>query len=473
MWPTSNARVGDGKETNELSTSGKEDGHTNTGYRTDLSGEAHPTFETLPPELRSQILLNVRDLRTLKSLVRASPTYHEHYRLDRDSFLQNCLGSELDGFYVDALATFHSRVRQLGQQRSDEIIKAFLNSYRCWISGPGTIANVPLINSSDIQWLCAFHLTVALPLADSFCQWALFNLKRAAVSSAEGPVHEEPQLAMELSTPTKSERTRVLRALYRCETYAHLFGRNDGNRIGMFRHSEITEIFFNIFEPWEAEEVGCIDYFIRSKYTDIFNEVKADLHPDSPRFDDDRGPGCCPDPDGSYELDTFWNDYMEGTIERGVKMTARILAIDKHDQLVDKMARCLTSRQWLDASIKESLDTIAQLDRREDLNHIPNVKDEAEGLDPLLFRGDTVPPKGPPLAWVLLWEGQYVNIFGGYVPELLKACGWVMWDERRLTNTAVRKLIADQWKTAPMLVEEIVQDYPWLSGIGESADTPS
>lgn len=36
-----------------------------------------PTLENILPELRSQILSNVQDLRTLRSLVRASPAYHE------------------------------------------------------------------------------------------------------------------------------------------------------------------------------------------------------------------------------------------------------------------------------------------------------------------------------------------------------------------------------------------------------------
>lgn len=301
---TGEARDGEGPD--ELSPIGK-DSHSTSRHRVDPSSKVRPTLETLPPELRSKILSNVRDLRTLKSLVRASPTYHEQYRLDRDRFLQTCLEYELDGLYVDGVATLKSRVRELGRRRTDETITAFLGSYRCWISNHDSAANVPSLNSSDIHWLCAFHLSVAVPLANLFCQWALANLERAAASSAEKAAQDEPQISMGFSVLSKSERIRVFRALYRCETYAHLFGRNKGERIGAFRHAEITEIFFNIFQPWEAEEVGCIDFFIRSKYTDIFNEVKADLHPDSPRFDDDRGPGCCPDPDGSYELDTFWN----------------------------------------------------------------------------------------------------------------------------------------------------------------------
>ncbi|ROV98074.1 hypothetical protein VMCG_07011 [Cytospora schulzeri] len=440
---------------------------TSTPNSTEITRE--PFLENIPPELRFQILSSA-DLPTLKSLVRASPTYHTQYKTDRDFILQSCLEAELDGFHVDAYATLKSRVRNLGQRRSDENITEFLGTYRRWVSGPDPDVNIRLTSPGEVRWLSAFHLSVVLPLAGQFCEWTLANLRRAAVSSAQG-ISEESQAVTTggLFMLNKSERIRVLRALYRYETYYHLFGRNKGRRIGWFRHSEITEVFFNIMEPWEAEELGCIDSFIRKRYTDIFNQVKADLHPDHPSFDGKRGRG---DPEGSFELDDFWNDYMDGTISRGIKIAAHLLTIDDHDQLVAQTARFLTHRHNLDASLTRSLSTVAQFDRREDRDYTPNAKDNAEGVDALVFVGDSVPPRGPPLAWVLVWEGKYVNIYGEYVPEPLKNWGWVFWDECRLVDIGVKELIASQWEAAPELLEEVKSDYPWLDSLGGS-ETPS
>lgn len=303
MWST---EASCGIEYTNAATGSKEDGHNTIPHWADVY-EATAPLDNIPPELRSRILSNIGDLRTLKSLVRASPTYHEQYRLDRDRLLKNCLKHELEGFYVDALATCKSRICQLGRRRDDKIITNFLMSYKCWIQASDSAEDIPLIDSPDIYWLCSFHLSVVLPLADLFCQWAFANLKRLAPSSTEKAVYDEPGAEskhMGLCVLSKSERIRVLRALYRCETYYHLFGQNDGKRVGDFRGSEIVDIFFNVFEPWEAEEVGCIELCIRRKYTDVFNRVKTDLHPDSPRFDDQRGNG---DPDGSHELDRFWD----------------------------------------------------------------------------------------------------------------------------------------------------------------------
>ena len=298
------------------SASGVEDGQAAMGCHTQ-SSRAQMTLDNLPSELRSLMLFSIGDLRTLRSLVRASPTYHAQYKLDRDNILQSCLATELGGFYIDAFATVRSRVRKLGRERTDEVITTFLGSYRQWLSGHhdslAAASNIMSIAPSDIHWLCSFHLSVILPLAEFFSYWAYTNLAKATVSSEEA-IRSEPAATqkMDLSSISKSERIRIMRALYRCETYYHLFGRNKGRRIGAFRHSQIAETFFNIFQPWEAEEMGCIDSFIHQKYTHVFNHVKADLHPDSPRFDDQRS-GRGPEPDGSYELDIFWDGKLNSS----------------------------------------------------------------------------------------------------------------------------------------------------------------
>lgn len=153
-------------------------------------------------------------------------------------------------------------------------------------------------------------------------------------------------------------------------------------------------------------------------------------------------------------------------------MAAEIFAIDEHDKLLDKTAVCITRYLTADPPIEESLSIIAQYERREEDNKY-SAKDAAEGVDPLPFSGDTAPPRGPPLAWTLLWGGKYVNIYGGYVPKILQASGWVIWDGDRLDSTGARKLITDQWDTEPDLVEEIARHSRRLAGLvpaGELSD---
>ena len=88
---------------------------------------------------------------------------------------------------------------------------------------------------------------------------------------------------------TRSEEIRIFRALYRYHTYQHLFGRNKGKRRGWFRHHQVHELFFCLFDPWETEAVGCIELFLRQIYENIFNDIKEDLRYENPRFWSETG----------------------------------------------------------------------------------------------------------------------------------------------------------------------------------------
>ncbi|WYZ42464.1 hypothetical protein EsH8_VI_000163 [Colletotrichum jinshuiense] len=420
-----------------------------------------PDLENLPAELRYQVLMWMPDLPTLHSFVHASPMIYAQYREHRATILRMCLDHELDGFYLDAYANLMSRVRVIGSPRTDSKITEFLSSYGAHLSGliPHPDVNSP--DSEGIRWMTAYHNAVARPLAQSYAKWALANFRDMPASAAAGS--ETTDLPRKINKHdiglSKSEEIRIYRALYRYGTYYHLFGRNEGNRHGTFQRHEINEIFFGLFDPWEAEAVGCIDMFVRQKYDDIFNEIKRDLAPTNERY---KQPNGVFNPSESFDLDAEHSDYMNGTVSRGLKMTARLLAIHDHEKLVAKMEECLTHDQCLDAPLRLVLGTLAQDDRRQLSTNFPSTRDITEQRRDLVdFAGDGIPPNTPPLAWVLLWNGRYANIYGDYVPELLRRCGYVIWDEQRWVDTQARDFIFKQWETAPELVEEIEMDCNW------------
>ncbi|KAK9773305.1 hypothetical protein SCAR479_10034 [Seiridium cardinale] len=445
------------------------------------AGTSSSLLENLPAELRTLLLSSMPDLPTLRSIVHASPVLHAQYRYDRNSILRACLDRELDGFFTDAYATVKSRVGEIGSPRTDEAITGFLDTYHAWLSGATAIPDMKSIKTSRISWLAAYHISVARPLARMYSKWALTNLRKAVSSPAgqdgvgaltatvkQGEEKEE-QESKELETDasegnhdtklSRCEEIRIYRALYRYDTYYHLFGQNHGRRHGSFRHHEIHELFFSLFDPWEAEAIGCIDIFVRHKYEDIFNQIKKDLDPKNDRFRQENG---VYNPEGSYDLELEYDDYLNGTIARGLKMTVRLLRIDDHQKLVSKMERCLTHFHWLDSPLGQVLGSMAQNDRREMSINFPNTRDEAEQRqDAIKFVGDDVPPIGPPIAWVHLWGGKYVNIYGDYVPEPARQWGYVMWDERRWNDLGALELVARQWKTSCDLIEEIEMDYNW------------
>ncbi|KAK7958586.1 hypothetical protein PG988_013434 [Apiospora saccharicola] len=228
-------------------------------------------------------------LASLRSLVRASPVLHAQYLYDRAGILCSCMERELDGFVLDAYALLTSRVRYIGSPRTDEKIKDFLEGYGDWISGSKPYLSVSEMHPSSLRWIAAYHLSVARPLAQRYARWANANLtltdlefSLAATSLPRG-VKRSPQGSwddeqMEAGasdvTLSRSEEIRIFRALYRYDTFYHLFGQNRGIRMSTeFLRYNINEMFCGLFDPWEVEAIGTIDLFVREKYHKIFTEI--------------------------------------------------------------------------------------------------------------------------------------------------------------------------------------------------------
>lgn len=152
-------------------------------------------------------------------------------------------------------------------------------------------------------------------------------------------------------------------------------------------------------------------------------------------------------------------DYLHGTVARGLKLAIRLLAIEDHETLVNKMQRYLTRRYTQDAPMEQVLWSDTQRARR-NLSST-NDRDDAElRRDPVEFTGDA--GQGPPFGWVLLWNGIYANIYGEYVPSAVQEWGYVMWDNRRWNEVgAGEDILLKEWKTVPWLVKTIEQDCGW------------
>lgn len=254
-------------------------------------------LENLPSELRSRILSNMPDLPSLRALVRASPTMHAQYRENRDNILHACLDRELDGFYVDAQATLMSRAGVLGSPRVDEMITAFAESYGQCLAGSVPRSRVGSTEPGAIRWLAAYHLSVARPMLRMYSEWALGNLaqlSRSVSVAGSGSTTGETETNEHGLVLSRSEEIRILRAIYRYDTYHHLFGVNKGYRqiSTPLDDDQVIEMFFCLFDPWEVEAIVCLDVFIRKRYDEIFDEVQLDLDDDNPKYWTEDGFWC-------------------------------------------------------------------------------------------------------------------------------------------------------------------------------------
>jgi hypothetical protein len=101
-----------------------------------------------------------------------------------------------------------------------------------------------------------------------------------------------------------TEEIRILRALYRFELCCNIFGNGIPTPHYLPRRFEAVDILKNficLYEPWEVEEIVCINAFAKDLYDLVFMEIAWDLHPDNSRFAEQRRP---PTPEGAFDLES-------------------------------------------------------------------------------------------------------------------------------------------------------------------------
>lgn len=241
-------------------------------------------LEGLPPEVRRHIL-SVLGLPQLKMLVRASPTFYQQYFHDRRYLLCRCLEETLGSVTVDAYAV-NLFATQVGNKNRN--ITGFLRSYSESTAGR-RLSLVDRLSQDKAISMAAFYFRYVEPMTESFVRWILQNLHKAP-----GPNLDKPAVTNSL---TNTELTRFTRAIYRFQMLCHL-GDSDDKDIRLWREDNV-QAFLEILEPWEREELYSFYQFAEDTYDHIFNDIRWDLHPDNPKFDDQGRP---PTPDGAFDL---------------------------------------------------------------------------------------------------------------------------------------------------------------------------
>ena len=255
---------------------------------TGTSVKRNAALENLPAEIRLAIL-EAMDYKTLRALARASPIFHQQYRLNRRSLLRGSLQRTLGATAVDACAAYRSRLESFSDERTRESVAEFLKAE--W--DPRTSATSSILDKAltdnEVVAMAAFHFTVIEPLVERFTSWALGRL---AIETGRSP-HHKP-----LST---TEEARVVRAMYRFQLCCNLFHER---RLRFQLHLDsidVAELFFFLIEPWEAEQVTCVHAFAKDEFDRIFLDIHLDVSPENPRFADQRRP---PTPDGAFDFDS-------------------------------------------------------------------------------------------------------------------------------------------------------------------------
>ncbi|KAK4099096.1 hypothetical protein N658DRAFT_498689 [Parathielavia hyrcaniae] len=292
-----------------------------------------PSLENLPAELRLKIL-DALDYEDLRALVHASSIFHQQYRLDRRGLLRGCLQRTLGAAAVDACAVYRSNLDSFSDSESctRETVVVFLKAYQDRRSRETYSIHDKALTEGETVTMTAFHFTVIEPLVKRFTSWALSHL---ASEIGASPRQNEPL--------GETEKARVVRAMYRFQLCCNIFhDRRRKHTRENIKGIDVVSLFFCLFEPWEVEELVCVHTFSKDEFDRIFSDLHWDLHPEHPRFSDQRRP---PTPDGAFDFDFAWerDNYLVGTVMCGLEpLHTALFKMRDHEHLATTMQKSIS-----------------------------------------------------------------------------------------------------------------------------------
>ena len=252
-------------------------------------------LENLPAEIRRYLLFTL-DYEELKTLINASPIYHQQYLLDRQCLRRSCLERTLGYFSADACAVYESGMDDFLKARTPKSVAHLIDSYEENLS-LSHYSFLSELTMDEVMSMFSFHVSIVIPLAKSYTTWALNNL--AKVTGKDPPQSHDELLS-------RTEEIRLVRALYRLELYCNLFGASHNRRHS--RHTvweygdekDLFERLLHMYEPWEVEEMACAFTFSQQKYDQIFKDIHHDVHGSNPYY----GGRYPPTPPGAFDFDS-------------------------------------------------------------------------------------------------------------------------------------------------------------------------
>ncbi|KAE8155127.1 hypothetical protein BDV25DRAFT_126066 [Aspergillus avenaceus] len=230
-------------------------------------------MENLPPELRIQIFFSCHDLVSIRSIVHASPIYHQTYQLIKHRLLLHTLHKTYDGLVdmTDAITAVRSYGLYAYEPSHKETILALLDRRR----RSKEICRPIVLTTDEIIKLFKLH-GIANFFLDEYAKSA------PCPKWIESAKWVKDFLPLYLS---RTEKVRFLRGFYLLQIYANIFGPVefpayeshsclDNDWIDhTFTRVEAWRVLFGTMAPWEVAEFGCVWQYIYDKIKSPYIEI--------------------------------------------------------------------------------------------------------------------------------------------------------------------------------------------------------
>lgn len=247
------------------------------GSDRDGLGSQAKCIESLPVEIQRQIIFCLPSLASLGAIIRASPVFYSLFQSEPKNFIANCLILGLGDGFLDASTAQAAMQDDFQRQRRDamkmrrepSLTWPFLESYRKKVEELPCNAWIHSISLPEAVQMAKFHRSRVEPIVERYASWALGN-----IGASGRPTNL-----------SNTERMRIQRAMYRFQILCDVFGnrlKDDNLSANRPRHLGCLR-FLARHEPWEIEEILCINAFVQEQYEQRLADVYDDPKPDGDR----------------------------------------------------------------------------------------------------------------------------------------------------------------------------------------------
>ncbi|KAI9040667.1 uncharacterized protein KD926_007883 [Aspergillus affinis] len=431
---------------------------------------AETALDDLPVELKILILFQVPDGGTLKSLVHASPGYHQVYLAVRNPLLRLLVKRQYNGFLDLAEALTAIRSKGVRYAYQDEKVICLLDNWR----RRNEIRQIGQSSSNRLDEPDSLEETIKLL---HFHKMLRFFLEGFSNNAPRPPFIEPVQwereyLPLSLSV---SEKRRFLRAICRFQILKNIFGEpvqcldhpecdtcGDWGKYWQLKVDDVSvdsevvrveayHLFYGPMPLWEHDELGSVFGYLITKIEGIAKEIANDLRQLSKNTpceffwdifaEEQRLPAGC-DIDSERDLVHF-DQHYEGLAGLGPEFIYHILHMDR---LSRRNIVCVNTRGfWPGPFIGYGVELSQSI-------QFPFI-DPADRLDSPNFEqfwSTLLPLEQPTVGWKKAWllplsQGDNLDDSMNHDREKDKDWDWsyALWDERRLK----------EWK-APLVEED-------------------
>ncbi|GKZ36004.1 hypothetical protein AbraIFM66950_006877 [Aspergillus brasiliensis] len=221
-------------------------------------------LEELPLELLQAILATIPSIRSLEAAVMTGPCLYNAFKGAEQVIVRSVIRHQIDADLLhDVLAAHASSKIAITSNTDDsldsldllyELRESFMVSYH---------ARDQRYFSASMEW----SLSQAL-LIDQLDEAVEYFVDRIATEALHIPSTSDSETPAPVTPPSRTERNRISRSLYRFHTYCNL-------------HSgwSSKEVHSKFFAPWENEQLYCIfEYLLDVVKRGLIHARKVALH---------------------------------------------------------------------------------------------------------------------------------------------------------------------------------------------------